>query len=521
MTRRSAHFNYVFPLLNMSNNRIMNNQSNGESPENKSADNHRKPVLVFNPVILIILLFVLCFAGIYGECPVTGTGISSGGFLSPPSFIPVLSRQEDSFGRFFNSQVFMQGSSDTYTSMELPPPLTQKKQEKPSAGSHNNTKVKPNGNSQHTVQNGENPAEVLTLQPDENPQKKQVAREILLSYFTIAAFLIGGILLGLIVERLVRVKLRRMMKEKGWDPHEDLLSTLKGIITFVFVMLGLNLTIIYVPMSYDERTFVQKAVLVGVIMAMSVLISRVTVVFLKQYIGRMSGIFPSASLLVNITQLFIMTMGTLIMLHSLGISITPILTAMGVGGIAVALALQDTLSNLFSGLYILATKEVEPGEYVKIDSGEEGYVVDITWRNTTIRSFTNNTIIIPNSKFASSVVTNVYRPSKDLNLYVEVDVSYNSDLEYVEKVTLEVARQVLTEVKGGSTDFEPEVRFHTFGDSSIDFTVVLRIEEIQNQYHVKSEFIKRLFARYKKENIDIPFPVRTVLMNPEKSKPAN
>lgn len=499
----------------------MSNQRIGKSTENHSANYSRNTALILYPVILIILLFGIL--GISDNSRISGSAFRiisadcSVNYTSSAFSRLFISCQNGNSGLFFFFNGFSAGLVNMDTSMELPPALDQGKQKKPSAKPSDEKLNK----TPATNQNVDNQTEVFTVDKEENPQKSEVTREILFSYFTIAAFLIGGILLGMIAERIASVKLRRMIKEKGWETHEDLLSTLKGIITFFFVMMGLYLTILYVPMSFNERSFVQKAVLVGLILAMSVLISRVSVVFLKQYIAKMSGAFPSASLLVNITQLFIMMMGILIMLHSLGISITPILTAMGVGGIAVALALQDTLSNLFSGLYILATKEVEPGEYVKIDTGEEGYVVDITWRNTTIQSLTNNTIVIPNSKFASSVVTNIYRPSKDLNLYVEVDVSYDSDLDYVEKVTLDVARQVLTEVKGGVPGFEPSIRFHTFGNSSIDFTVVLRIEEIQDQFHVKSEFIKKLFARYKKENIDIPFPVRTVLMNPEKSKPAN
>ena len=512
--------NIVFLIVRMSNNCKMSNQKIGKCLISKS-DHSRFHTPALYPVILIMLFWGIL--SISFNCINNGSvyGIhqpyySANCILSAFSRL-FLSCQNQNPGRYFISHRFSSNMGDVDTSMEIPPVLNPEKNNKSSKetseGKPDKIKVK-----HQTVTNE---TEVFTVDKKENPQRKKVTSEILFSYFTIAAFLIGGILLGMIAERIVSVKLRRMIKSKGWDSHEDLLSTMKGIITFFFVMLGLNLTILYVPMSFDERTMVQKAVLVGIILAMSVLISRVTVVFLKQYIAKMGGAFPSASLLVNITQLFIMMMGILITLHSIGISITPILTAMGVGGIAVALALQDTLSNLFSGLYILATKEVEPGEYVKIDTGEEGYVVDITWRNTTIQSLTNNTIIIPNSKFASSVVTNIYRPTKDLNLYVEVDVSYNSDLEYVEKVTLDVARQVLTEVKGGVPNFEPSIRFHTFGNSSIDFTVVLRIQEIQDQFHVKSEFIKRLFARYNKENIDIPFPVRTVIMNPEKPKSAN
>jgi small-conductance mechanosensitive channel len=205
--------------------------------------------------------------------------------------------------------------------------------------------------------------------------------------------------------------------------------------------------------------------------------------------------------------------GVLIMLQSLGISITPIITALGVGGLAVALALQDTLSNLFSGLQILISRQLRPGDYIRLDTGEEGYVADITWRNTTIRALPNNMIVVPNAKLASSIiVTNYYMPEQEMSVLVQVGVAYESDLEKVEKVTIEVAKEVMKEVPGGVPEFEPFTRYHTFADFSINFSVILRAKEVVDQYLIKHEFVKRLHRRYLKEGIQIPFPIRTIHM---------
>jgi small-conductance mechanosensitive channel len=193
------------------------------------------------------------------------------------------------------------------------------------------------------------------------------------------------------------------------------------------------------------------------------------------------------------------------------------LTALGVGSLAVALALQDTLSNLFSGFYIIANKQIRTGEYIKLDSGQEGYLVDIGWRTTRIRVLANNMIIIPNAKLGSAIVTNFHMPDKEMGLVLQVGVSYSSDLEKVEKVTIEVARETLRGVSGGVESFEPFVRYNSFGDSAIQFSVILRVKEFTDQYLVTHEFIKRLHKRYNLEGIDIPFPQRTVhLINPDK-----
>jgi len=136
--------------------------------------------------------------------------------------------------------------------------------------------------------------------------------------------------------------------------------------------------------------------------------------------------------------------GFLVALDYLGVSITPLITALGVGGLAVALALQDTLSNLFSGLNILMTRKIRPGDFIRLDTGEEGVVCDITWRNTTIRALENNMVIVPNGKLGGAIVTNTHLPEKEMGLFVPVTVAFDNDLALVERVTLEVAREVLT-----------------------------------------------------------------------------
>jgi small-conductance mechanosensitive channel len=106
---------------------------------------------------------------------------------------------------------------------------------------------------------------------------------------------------------------------------------------------------------------------------------------------------------------------------------------------------------------------------------------------------------------------NYHLPSNDLAVLVEVGVDYASDLGRVEQVTIEVARDVMREVSGGVADFEPFIRYHTFADSSINYTTILRAREYVDQYLVKHEFVKRLHARFNQEGIVIPFPIRTLV----------
>jgi small-conductance mechanosensitive channel len=257
-----------------------------------------------------------------------------------------------------------------------------------------------------------------------------------------------------------------------------------------------------------------KALLVAFIASGAAVIGRLAVSFVTLHTSHVPGVVASTTIFANLTRVVVYVVAGLVLLQSLGISVTPILTALGVGGLAVALALQDTLSNLFAGIQLMASGHVRPGDFLKLESGEEGYVVDVTWRNTTLRELPNNLIVVPNANLASSRFRNFFQPDRELGIVVQVGVSYDSDLEKVERVTIEVAKQVMNEVPGGISDFQPFTRYHTFGDSSINFSVILRGREFGDQFILKHEFVKRLHYRYRQEGIEIPFPIRTVYMKP-------
>jgi small-conductance mechanosensitive channel len=225
---------------------------------------------------------------------------------------------------------------------------------------------------------------------------------------------------------------------------------------------------------------------------------------------------PVSSLTRNIAWALVAVIGLLVILNGLGLSITPMLTALGVGGLAVALALQEPLANFFAGFFVTLAGQIRVGDYVKLDTGQEGYVVDFSWRSTRLRMLANNLVVVPNAKLAQAVVVNHHLPSQDLAVLVEVGVDYASDLDHVERVVIDVGREIMAEVTGGVTGFDPFIRYHTFADSSVNFTVILRAREFVDQYLIKHEFIKRLHARFDREGIVIPFPIRTIAQRAER-----
>ncbi|MFP4438430.1 MAG: mechanosensitive ion channel family protein [Chloroflexaceae bacterium] len=325
------------------------------------------------------------------------------------------------------------------------------------------------------------------------------------------AFLLGGLLAGLIVDKVILKQVIRFWARKRGEQEVILLSRLRGTVLVWFVAAGAYGASMTMPLDEQMSRFVQQAWMAVVIFSVALLLARLATGMLNFYLRRVRNNEQTTSLITNIIQALVLGIGVLVLLQSVfGISITPILTTLGVGGLAVALALQETLANLFAGFFLVVARKVRSGDYVKLDSGEEGYIVDIEWRNTSIRMLANNVVLIPNSRLSSAIVTNYDRPGREMAVLVDLGVSYSSNLRRVEQVTVEVAQAVMREVPGGIPDFEPFIRYNTFADFSINFTVILRAREFVDQYLIKHEFIKRLHERYNQEGIEIPFPIRTV-----------
>ena len=318
--------------------------------------------------------------------------------------------------------------------------------------------------------------------------------------------LLGGLLVGLLASRLVLARGRRHGRVARWTVDR----AARDVVILACTVAGVYVASLILPLRPGLATIVHRAVGVALLFCATVFGARLAAAAVQRYAERSESAVMFGSIFLNITRLVVFVVGVLVILQTLGISITPLLTALGVGGLAVALALKDTLANLFSGIHLIAAKYLRGGDYVRMDSGEEGYVVDINWRHTSLRQLPDNLILVPNARLAAAVLTNYHEPQHGLRVPVEVGVSYDSDLDRVELVTVDVAREVMRDVAGGDPDFEPWVWFHTFGASSIEFTVFLRATEFAQQYPIRHAFVKRLQARYRKEGIEIPFPIQTL-----------
>jgi small-conductance mechanosensitive channel len=244
---------------------------------------------------------------------------------------------------------------------------------------------------------------------------------------------------------------------------------------------------------------------VAVILSVTITVANVLSTLMQRVSERKALGGPIAGLGQSVARGVVYCVGFLVLLAALGIQITPILAALGVGGLAVALALQDTLSNLFAGIHLLADKPIRVGDYVKVADTVEGHVVDIGWRSTRVRMLQNVVVTIPNKRVAESIITNYDMPEPRLALLIRVGVDYRADPDLVERLLVEEATRAVGDVPGLLADPAPTARLIPgFGEFSLDFTLACQVRSFTDQFAVQHELRKRILRRLVAEGVQIP-----------------
>lgn len=354
----------------------------------------------------------------------------------------------------------------------------------------------------------------MFLQVLNTPKTSALTNDITLVKDWFTPMLIAGIILfaGIVIQRIIIIYIKRLAKKTGWKGGLVLASSLRGMIILLSLLSGVYFGMTKAPVDEQTVQLAHRLHKILLVILLCFIIARILTGLLKAYSIRNDSSKNSLSLFKSIINIIVYTIGLLVMLESFGISITPILTALGVGGLAVALALQDTLSNLFAGIQITLTRTIKPGDYIHLTSGEEGTVTDITWRFTTLLTQSDNMTVIPNSKLATTILTNYSLPKKDLSFSIPVNIAYTSDLDKAERITLEIAETLMQE---NGIDTKPIFRYKEFGHSAILFSLSMNINDFHQQYPMRHEFIKRLSKRFKAEGIEIPYPSTNVYLKRE------
>ena len=317
------------------------------------------------------------------------------------------------------------------------------------------------------------------------------------------ATVVGAYILGRIFNVVIAGRLARWASGSPGPWDDIIISELRTYVPLWSVLIGLRVSLAYWPIPERWLHLAATAISVAGFGSVTFALAGVATRLVGAYGPRAVPGVPISALTRNIVRFTVIAGGLLVVLNELGIEIRPMLAALGVGGLAVALALQEPLSNLFAGLFVSMAGQVRIGDHVKLDSGIEGKIVDFNWRSTWLEVAGGSVAVVPNSKLSQAIVTNFNLPNPELAIPIEFTIRYEEDAARAERTAMEVAAAIMRDTPGSAKHFEPTVRFHTFTDLGLRGTVTLRAATWGDQGVIRHRFVMAMHDRFRTDGIEL------------------
>jgi small-conductance mechanosensitive channel len=297
---------------------------------------------------------------------------------------------------------------------------------------------------------------------------------------------------------------------------EKIIKAIKLPIRYLSIIIGFYYAVGYLSFDFSFKGInAEKILYVLLVLVISYTISRLVKTFFIWYSEKdVDAKNASKTMFVflrKITSVSVYAFALVFILGHFGVEIRPLLAGLGIAGLAIALGLQETLANLFAALFIVMDKSINVGDWIKLEDDTKAYIEDISWRSVRIREIGGNMVIVPNSLFVNQRISSYDYPESPFSTWIDIGVAYDSDLDKVEKTAIRAANNVIKNEEISIEENEPIVRFTALAESSINFILIIKVDEVQNEGRIKHALIKEVIKEFKKENIEIPFPhVRVV-----------
>ena len=288
-----------------------------------------------------------------------------------------------------------------------------------------------------------------------------------------------------------------------------LVPRLKRPLQIGALLVGVNLWAQLAPVPPDLGESLAVVTKVGLIVLLLSIADGAVQSWMLVRAQRSRVLATSGGVLRTTMRVIVFIVGSLMVLSAVGIDVTPLVASLGVGSLAVGLALQKTLEDFVAGLLLAADQPVCVGDYIEVDK-LEGTVLQIGWRSSHLLTRGHSHVIVPNSILAQSRVINRSRPSERVDFVIDVGVHYDSDLEHVVAVCVDTATAVHREDPRATQDFTPRANVTAFGPSSVDFVVWCSARTWLDHYGLKDAVMRSLRKRFAAEGIRIPYPIRTL-----------
>ena len=319
------------------------------------------------------------------------------------------------------------------------------------------------------------------------------------------------ILLTVIVRLVLRFVLIPLARKTKSDLDDIIIRAVRNFLVYSIPLVGLMVALT----PFSLKTLVPRHILTSLLILVLMRIVIVLIEDLSCWLEKIWVVATESSLDVGLlplvrraTKTIVVIVGVLVFLGEWNIEIAPMLGALGIGGLAIGLALNTSLANVFGGIQLILDRSIRVGEKIMLESGEVGVVLDIGLRSTKLRSYDNEVIYIPNSYLANARIKNYTKPDATIRVTVTFSVAYGSDITEVKNVVT----KAISGLNGILKEPGPQVLFLNMGDFSLDMSARVWVGDYDKQFSKKLEMVELIYNTLNKNNIEIPFPTRTVFM---------
>ena len=336
-------------------------------------------------------------------------------------------------------------------------------------------------------------------------QNKYVYSLVILLLFYILSQLV------IIISRKVILTLTKKTKT---DVDDLIVKRTNKPLSLILILIGLRLAIFPLGLNNNILDIVENVMSSVMVFIVTYIAVAIIEIFIDNWARKLAEKTHSPvdeeviPLFKKLSKIFVLIIGLLFVLPLWGIQVGPLLASLGVVGIAVAFALQNTLSNIFGGASILLDKSVRVGDKIKLDNDTMGTVLEVGLRSTKIRTFDNELVTIPNGKLADSKILNYIHPDPSVRIAVDFGVEYGSDTSKVRKIVLETLRKIPDVLKYPA----PKVIMMEMGDFALKFRALFWVYTFDIKSDTQSRATEEIYNALTKSRIGIPFPTRTVYL---------
>lgn len=336
-------------------------------------------------------------------------------------------------------------------------------------------------------------------------QNKYVYSLIILFVFYILSKLV------VVISRKIILKLTKKTKT---EIDDLIIKRTNRPISLILLLVGIRLALLPLGLKQNVLDVLEKAIISSTMIIITYIVIVVTDIVIDNWAKRVAEKTQSTvdeqliPVFHRFSRIFISIVGLLFVLPVWGIQIGPLLTSLGIAGIAVAFALQSTLGNIFGGMSIILDKSVKVGDKIKLDNDAMGTVMDVGLRSTKILTWDGELITIPNGKLADSRILNFMQPEPKIRIVIEFGVEYGSDTAKVRKVVLDT----ISKIQGVLKEPAPKVLMLEMGDFALKFRALFWVSSFDIKFDTKALATEEIYNALRKAGINIPFPTRTVYL---------